>query len=385
MKDFLQKGKASFVLGGQYGSEGKGAAAAWIAHQLSFDAAGRELKDPPRFGVVTTNAGCQSGHTSVHQGVKRVAYHLPTAPLIAPGSVIYLNAGAVIRPDVLMKEIRDNLDVLAGSLLLIHPMAAVVTDDCVEAEMQLNSQQTKIASTRKGVGEALACKVLRKGVVAKDCDVLKPFIRRIDLNSRLATGQSVLVEVPQGHSLSLQASRFYPHVTSRDCTVGQACSDAGIHPSFVGPSMVVLRTYPIRVGSLQSGAENGYPCKVCGKHEGGCKCGNSGDCYPDQQETTWEALGVAPEITTVTGRVRRVFTWSQQQVIDAFLSARPTHVFLTHCDYLQGPGDLDTKVAQIYAAAHAIHLKRPKVIWSDGPSTAGAREYVDVKEAVVAK
>ena len=54
IEDFCVPGKASFMLGGQWGSEGKGAAAAWTASAL--DRAGR------RFDVVTTNAGCQSGH-----------------------------------------------------------------------------------------------------------------------------------------------------------------------------------------------------------------------------------------------------------------------------------------------------------------------------------
>lgn len=385
MHDFLQKGRASFILGGQFGSEGKGAAAAWAASEL-FNSM---EPGPGYFDVVTCNNGAQSGHTSVHDGVRRVAYHLPTAPLIAPGSLIYLNAGAVIDPVVLLREIRDNLAVLDKSSLFIHPMAAVVTDECREAENHPSSQQTRIASTRKGVGEALARKALRAGLLVKDCSELKPFVRRVDLNSRLAVGQSVLVEVPQGHSLSLQASRFYPHCTSRDCTVGQAASDAGVHPSFVGPVMSVLRAYPIRVGNIEQHMLPSDISRNALEWEKGPLLGYSGDCYPDQQETTWGALGVAPEITTVTGRVRRVFTWSQQQVIEAFLSARPTHVFLSHVDYLRDPlmtgGPLDEVVQKIYTAAHAIHLKRPKVIWSDGPSTADAREYVEVNGMVGAK
>lgn len=371
MKDFIQKGRFSTIVGGQYGSCGKGAAAAYVAAKL----------EGLRFDVVTTNAGCQSGHTSVHQGRKRVAYHLPTAALIAPGSVIYLNAGSVIDVGTLLQEIRDNLDVLDKSQLFIHPNAAVITAECREAEGRPDSAQTRIASTRKGVGEALARKTLRSLVLARDTPSLKPFVRSLDLNSRLATGQTVLVEVPQGHSLSLNG-RFYPHCTSRDCTVGQAASDAGLHPSFVGPVMSVLRTYPIRVGNLEIAA--GQDGAYTGQHV----LGHSGDCYPDQTETTWEALGVAPEITTVTGRVRRVFTWSQQQVIDAFLSARPTHVFLTHVDYLRDPlmtgGPLDELVQKIYEAAHAIHLKRPRVVWSDGPTTTDAREY-KAREAAVVK
>lgn len=379
--NFLQKGKASFITGGMFGSEAKGAAAAWVANQL-FNSM---EPGPGRFDVITTNAGAQAGHTSIHQGKKRIVFHLPTAALIAPGSTIYLNAGSIIDVAVLLKEIRDNLDVLDKSSLFIHPMAAVITQDCKDAEGRPDSAQTKIASTRKGVGEALARKVLRSGLVAKDCNELKPFVRRLDLNSRLATGQSVLVEVPQGNSLSLNG-KFYPHCTSRDCTVGQAASDAGIHPCFVGPVMVVLRTFPIRVGAIIKQENHGSAATLVGPmdHWKTVELGNSGPCYPDQQETSWEALGVTPEITTVTGRVRRVFTWSQQQVIDAFIANRPAYVYLSHCDYLPVPAAgrrlpgvvaAEEIINKIYAAANAIHLKRPRVIWSDGPTTADVYEY----------
>lgn len=362
---FLQKGKASFVLGGQYGSEGKGAAAAWTAAELLRHPDAGEGKAVRAFDVYTTNAGSQSGHTSIHKGIKKVVYHLPTAPLIAGSGIIYLNAGSIIDVQVLLKEIRDNFLILDKCQLFIHPNATVITDECKEAENRPDSAQTKIASTRKGVGEALSRKVLRSGLLARDCAELKPFVRRIYLDSRLQSGQSVLVEVPQGNSLSLNGP-FYPHCTSRDCTVGQAMSDAGIHPSFVGPSMLVLRTYPIRVGNLYSGILSNVQ-----EH-------SSGDCYPDQVETTWEALGVKPEITTVTGRVRRVFTWSQRQVIDAMIASRPEFVFLSHVDYLRGD-DYDAKIAKyankIYAAADVIHIKRPKIIMSAGPATIDVGEY----------
>lgn len=383
---FLQKGKASFIVGGQFGSCGKGAAAAWTAGMLWGGA-----EEQRRFNVVTCNAGAQAGHTSIHQGVKRVAFHLPTAPLIAPGSIIYLNAGSIIDPVVLLKEIRDNLSALDKSQLFIHPMAAVITDECKEAEGRPDSAQTRIASTRKGVGEALSRKVLRSGLVAKDHPDLKPFVRRIDPNSRLASGQSVLVEVPQGNSLSLNG-KFYPHCTSRDCTVGQAMSDAAIHPSFVGPTMLVLRTYPIRVGNINT---HDASVDLDAPQDRSIR-GYSGDCYPDQQETTWGELGVLPEITTVTGRVRRVFTWSQQQVIDAMISARPEYVFLTHCDYVKeltehgmSPEwrDIGWYHEQIVKAAKAVGLSQPTIVFANGPTTADARvvnSYV-VKEGSAPK
>ena len=56
----------------------------------------------------------------------------------------------------------------------------------------------------------------------------------------------------------------------------------------------VIRVNPIRVGNTPSGY--------------------SGDIYSDHAETTWEDLGQEPQYTTVTNRLRRVFTYSHEQV-----------------------------------------------------------------------
>lgn len=87
-------------------------------------------------------------------------------------------------------------------------------------------------------------------------------------------------------------------------------SDAGLHPTFFREAMMVVRTYPIRVA------------------------GNSGWVYPDQTEITWEMLGVEPEKTTVTNKIRRVFTWSDLQFIDAVLANRPTSIFVNFMNYI---------------------------------------------------
>lgn len=308
---------------------------------------------------MTTNAGAQAGHTSVHRGVKRVVYHLPTVPLVAqnPGTTIYLNAGSIIDVDVLFREINDNS---IYSNLYIHPNAAIITDECKEAEMQPDNTVTSIASTRKGVGEALARKIMRRGKLARHCSELFQYVRRLDLNARLNAGAAILVEVPQGLSLSVNGP-FYPHCTSRDCTIMQGLNDAGIHPRFYGETTLVLRTFPIRVGNIVD--------------TDGRTIGESGGCYPDQEETTWEALGVEAEITTVTKRVRRVFTWSQRQAIDAMIACRPDHVYLSFCDYLPNSSMLEQLVHKIQEAARHVGLPPPSITYSTGSSTDDVHDW----------
>ena len=63
--------------------------------------------------------------------------------------------------------------------------------------------------------------------------------------------------------------------------------------------MMSLRTFPIRVGNIVDAD--------------GKELGNSGPFHPDSVETTFAALGVPEELTTVTKRVRRIASFSQQQ------------------------------------------------------------------------
>jgi adenylosuccinate synthase len=345
VRDMCQPGKASFIVGGQAGSESKGSAAAWLALKSM------ELAQP--FTYVTTNAGAQAGHTSIHKGKRRVSFHMPTAPWIMQDEgynpIVYLNGGSVIDPEGFEKEIEG----YKGDLF-VHPNAAIITDECREAENRPNSAQTKIASTRKGVGEAIARKVTRSAQVAKDHPFIRQFVRRIDLNWELRNDARVLVEVPQGVSLSLNHSIFYPHCTSRDCSTTDAASAAGIHPSFCGSSLVVLRSYPIRVGHL---IENGETL------------GESGACFRDQHEISWEDIGVTAERTTVTNRIRRVFTFSIQQLRETFALCRPDVVMLTFCNYIKDPDYFTMIDRAIFAVSKELFLPPPHLIYEYGPTT----------------
>lgn len=355
-RDMLIPGRASFVVGGFWGSEGKGASCAWLAHQLSIRG--------KQYDIVTGNFGCNSGHTSIHKGKKRVQFHLPTAPFIFNDEgifkgVVYLNAGSVIDPDVLLRELGE----YQGGGVLVHPNASIIDQECIDAENEITSSQTKIASTRKGVGEAISRKVRRSAKLARDCPQLKNIIARIDLNQEMESGKSILVEIPQGVSLSIDTD-FYPYTTSRNCTPAQAASDAAIHPSFYGSTMVVLRTFPIRVGNISDNR--------------GIELGQSGACYPDQEEIQWSDLGVEAEITTVTKRVRRVFTFSKQQLRDTFVLCRPDVVFLTFCNYIKEQAYLDEIESAIYSVSKELGFPPPRVVYEFGPSTTEVSEEYEI-------
>lgn len=364
VRDMVQPGKMAFLTGGQFGSEAKGCASAWLAYEMT--------KRDVQFDICTTSAGVQSGHTSIHFDKRRVSYHLPTAPFIFQDEygvfdgITYLNAGSVIDAVALEKEL---VDTGYRGTLLIHPRAAVVTDEDREAENKKDSTATKIASTRKGVGSAISRKVQRSAKLAKDEPYLKQFVRQIDINHYLREGKTALCEIPQGVSLSLNHAPFYPNCTSRDCYPGEALAMAGAHHMFGGAVMVVLRTYPIRVGHIV---------------EKGKMLGKSGDVYPDQRELTWEEVGQAKEFTTVTGRVRRVFSFSAQQLRETFSLCRPDVVFLSFVNYCKTQDELKAIESAILSVSKELYMPPPRLVYEFGPTSEDVTEEYNVDASIAA-
>jgi len=306
------------VVDGQFGSTGKGVLAAWLA-KLAV------AKDIP-FAGTFSNAGPNSGHTFYDGDEKHVLKQLPTFAVAthllnkALTHDIILTAGAIIDPDILAYEASKYPDIN----IYVNPNAAIIRQQDKEAEH--SGSVAAVAGTRSGTGVAIARKVLRE----EDAVFGHFYNRNYGYFGRnVICGEPVrpqpfeyryFMEVSQGFSLGIH-STFYPKVTSRECTVMQGIADARMPPSSVKRTYLSLRTFPIRVGD----------------HEGF----SSGDCYPDQVETSWEALKQKPELTTVTQRVRRVFTFSDMQAIAAIEANDPDFVFINFMNYLTDQGQRD--------------------------------------------
>ncbi len=145
-------------------------------------------------------------------------------------------------------------------------------------------------------------------------------------------GYTILHEGAQGFSLDITHGQSYPQCTSRGTTAIQNMADMGISPKDLGDVCLVIRPYPIRVGNLI----------IDGKQEG-----HSGGCYQDQKEITWEEVGRESgmpadeieslnkrELTTVTKRLRRVFTFSETQLRQAALVNGATQIALNFANYI---------------------------------------------------
>lgn len=309
-KDWFSQDGLYVLFDGQFGSTGKGLLASVIAEHMG-----------DRIDTVTTNAGPNSGHTAYDKmGQEVMTQQIPIAAVtmadyghIPP--TIYLNGGAVIEPSIVWREIKDYTSGLNTSLF-IHPHAAVI------APHHQGDQLSHIASTGKGVGPAMMDKLNRVQANVWDSGIDYPKDHHVSLvkeHSKMGTlGINDLgrcfVETAQGWSLGIN-SGFYPYTTSRECSIAQAIADLGVSPKQLRKSIVSLRTYPIRVGNHPDG-------------------GYSGDVYPDQRELTFEELGQKPELTTVTQRVRRIFTWSWTQYHEMLRANEPDVIFINFMNYL---------------------------------------------------
>lgn len=252
-------GKLQVIVGGQFGSEAKGAVAGYLA------------KREPNLLAIRV-AGPNAGHTVYDEkGVRHALRQLPVAAISNPNAKLAIAAGSEIDPDVLYQEVKD-CD--ASRRLLIDDQATTIEDGHKEAEGYLVG---KIGSTGKGIGAARSDRIMRSAKVwGGGGDVAYRAMEH------LATGGTVQVEGAQGFGLGLHAG-FYPFCTSSDCRAIDFLAMAGISPWFEHIEefevWVVIRPFPIRVA------------------------GNSG---PLKDETTWAELGLPEEFTTVTQKVRRV-------------------------------------------------------------------------------
>jgi adenylosuccinate synthase len=298
---------AHVLVDGQFGSCGKGALAAWLAYQAV------ETGAISHFHGVISSSGPNSGHTSYSHGQKIVLKQLPTFAVHAylRGYVlpVYLSAGAVIDIKILIEEAK----MFPRIPIYVHPQAAVVTEDQIKAEH--SGPIAVVAGTRSGTGAALARKIERRIDAIWEYHANDINVANISTLRHLFKPQNhaYFIEVAQGFSLGIN-SEFYPKVTSRECTVMQAIADARIPPRLVTKTYMCIRTYPIRVGNV-----DGY---------------SSGGWYPDQRETTWEHIGVEPELTTVTKRERRVATFSDIQLQEAIRANDPDWIAINFMNYV---------------------------------------------------
>jgi adenylosuccinate synthase len=294
------------LVGGQYGSEGKGHICSHLANE---------------YDLLVRVGGPNAGHTVFENPEPYHHYQLPSGTRRSNAALL-IGPGAVLDVEKLLKEIAE-CDVTCDRLS-IDPQAMII-----EGRDRALEQRTivgKIGSTGQGVGAATARKVMRgaRGGVrlARDIRQLTPFVReaREVLELVFREGKKVFLEGTQGTGLSLHHGR-YPHVTSRETSVAGCLADVGISPSRVRKVIICCRTYPIRVEDPKNATSG-----------------------PMSSEIEWAEVarrsGIAvdelesKERTTTTHRRRRVSEFDWDLFRRAVTLNAPTDIALTFVDYL---------------------------------------------------
>lgn len=299
------------IVGGEYGSEGKGNIAFYLA---------------PEYDLLIRVGGPNAGHkVFLQSGEAYTHHHLPSGTRAAGDARLMIGPGNVINVKGLLDEIADcDVD---HERLAIDPRAMVIEDIDIRREGRLAQ---RIGSTKQGVGWATARRVLRgaddrlAGVrMAGDIPDLQPYLANATdvLEDAYSRGWRIMLEGTQGTGLSLYHGS-YPHVTSRDTGVAGTLSEAGVAPHRLRRCILVCRTYPIRVESPSTENSSG----------------------PMSIELKWAEVERRAEVprgrlerserTSTTDKLRRVGEFEWDLLRRSALLNGPTDIALTFVDYL---------------------------------------------------
>lgn len=280
------------VVGAQWGDEGKGK----VVDVLSAEAD----------VVARFSGGNNAGHTLVVEGHKLVTHLVPSGCRY-PGTRCVLGPGMVIDPEVFEEEVaelrghgllqRDELRVSAHAHVIFpfHRELDGLREDALE--------ESKIGTTRRGIGPAYEAKAGRRGIRVRDLSDPDCLRARLETNRRIigaelerlsngersldvdamlekasawarwlepmicdagdlvataiGEGRSVLFEGAQGALLDLDHGT-YPFVTSTSTGAGAAATGIGIGPTLIDAVWGITKAYTTRVGS------GPFPTKLSG-------------------------------------------------------------------------------------------------------------------------
>jgi adenylosuccinate synthase len=348
---------ATILVGAQWGDEGKGRVADWLAGESDVVA---------RFA-----GGDNAGHTVVVYG-QVFKLHLIPSGILHEHVTCVLGNGMVINPVNLLKEMDQLASMgvpLSSQRIVISSRAHLITPAHIALDQAAEKARgdQPIGTTLRGIGPAYMDKTARKGIRAGQmadlegfadtlyesieaanvslrqqgyepldaktaateymdaASRLQPYLQDTAhyLNQRLKEGMRVLCEGAQGTLLDIDHGD-YPFVTSSSPTSGGALTGLGIGPGHVDRVVGVAKAFSTRVGS------GPMPTELTGE---------LGDRLRGTGEHFWDEYG------TTTGRPRRC-GWLDTVVLRYAAQVNGfTELFLTKLDVLSGFNELKIAVA----------------------------------------
>src|SRR6476469_9116124 len=281
--DFFSTRKAmanTILVGAQWGDEGKGKIIDVLTGKADI--------------VVRSQGGNNAGHTVI-QGGRKYILHLIPSGILRRGKICVIGNGVVIDPVALVAEIEGlrKVGIEVGKNLLISDCAHLVLPyhRALDERRELRKGQTKIGTTKRGIGPAYGDKAARTGLRMSDLmqpvlfskklqakirennsilqafdaepinyrevnesylaagRTLRPFVTNtvVYLHRALQREKKILFEGAQGTFLDIDHGT-YPFVTSSNTTAGGACTGSGVPPHKMDCVVGVMKAYTTRVG-----------------------------------------------------------------------------------------------------------------------------------------
>ena len=270
----------TILVGAQWGDEGKGKIIDVLTSKADI--------------IVRSQGGNNAGHTIMHAGSTYILHLIPSG-ILRRGKVCVIGNGVVIDPIALVAEIEHlrGLGVKIGKNLLVSNCAHLVMPyhRLLDEQRELRTGQTKIGTTKRGIGPAYGDKAARTGLRMSDLmqprlfskklqakirenndilralgakpinydqvsgeylaagEKLRPFVTNtvVFLHDAMQRGKGLLFEGAQGTFLDIDHGT-YPYVTSSNTTAGGACTGTGVPPHRMDRVVGVMKAYTTRVG-----------------------------------------------------------------------------------------------------------------------------------------
>ncbi|MAG26414.1 hypothetical protein CMI47_12765 [Candidatus Pacearchaeota archaeon] len=309
------------------------------------------------YDIVLRHCGSQNaGHTIFHNNIKHVTHIIPTG--------IFWNKTSIIGPQCMLNvpalfdEIKEleklNIDVVSN--LKIDYRAHIITDK----HLKEDSNEIRIGTTRRGVGQCATDKFARIGTRAEDIPLLKQFL--IDCTdyfySQTQDEKTILCEGAQGYYLTID-SKYYPYVTSADVTLGSVIA-SGIPPQSIKSIYGVAKAYDTYVGTRKFQPTGAIFNKIadCG-HEYGATTGRRRQCNWLNLDELIQAALVSGTTHIIINKIDvlelvGVYKLIHNKDIKEFSSIQDFKDFITH---------------QIKTAFTNRQFSYPETIFSDNPYT----------------
>jgi len=387
------------VVGSQWGDEGKGKIVDWLSSEADI--------------IVRFQGGHNAGHTLVIDGVTYKLRLLPSG-IVRKDKISVIGNGVVIDPWALLDEIDEIKSkgvAVSEKNLIISEAATLILPfhkemDEIREDAAGNS---KIGTTRRGIGPAYEDKVgrrsirvmdlvsennldkrldnvlmhhnaIRKGLnkpifnkekLKKDLLILAPEILKFSkpvwkkLDEFKLKGKKILFEGAQGILLDVDHGT-YPFVTSSNTVASSAATGSGCGPNSINYVLGITKAYTTRVG------EGPFPTEL--KDEIGELLGNRGK-----------------EFGTVTSRKRRCGWFDGVLVRQTIKISGIDGIALTKLDVLDELDEIkfcigyeidDKKIDYLPAAVDDQNKVKPiyKTYKGWKTSTAGCKKFDELPE-----